>query len=420
MPDVGYCQREDVSTAQHLSLKGELSTVTASRTAGSRNEHTHRRNLSAMLTMVHQRGSMTRAELTRATGLNRSTVGALVGELVALDLVAETDAPASRSVGRPSPLVTANPHVVAFAINPDIDAVVVGVVGLGGVVHGRVRIAAQGDLSVTQALDATEAGIGQLHASMARECLVMGVGVAVPGLVRSTDGTVTRAPHLEWTDVALRDLIATRTGLPTQVGNDAGVAMIAESVFGAGRGVTDLVYLNGSASGIGGAALVGGASLRGADGYAGELGHTLVNSDGIACHCGRRGCLETEVNLQRILAVTGEPDHGGQYLEHFPANGSTALHAELDRQADVLGHGIANLISVFNPEAVVLGGFLSALYEARPERIAQAVAADAFAPLADHVRIERAQLGENLLMVGAAELAFAALLQDPVGVASGT
>jgi predicted NBD/HSP70 family sugar kinase len=383
--------------------------------AGSRNEHTHRRNLSVLLTLAHQRGPLSRADLTRATGLNRSTVGALVAELTDLDLVNEAPSPGNRTVGRPSPIVTANPGVVAFGVNPDIDAVVVSLVGLGGVVHGRKRIETDGELSVDHALDIMGDGMSQLLSDFGAPSRTAGIGVAVPGLVRAHGGIVTRAPHLTWADVPLQSLIVERTGLPTLVGNDAGLAMLAESVFGAGRDLTDVVYLNGSASGIGGGALVGGVPLRGTDGYAGELGHTLVTSDGIACHCGRRGCLETEVNLQRILAAAGlDEHHAGEFLEHLPASDSAALSAELDRAADVLGHGIANLISVFNPQAVVLGGFLSALYEERATRIHETTRADAFSPLADQLRIEQAKLGENVALVGAAELAFTPLLHDPL------
>jgi predicted NBD/HSP70 family sugar kinase len=339
----------------------------------------------------------------------------LVRELVELGLVTEEEASSPRQRGRPSPMVTAHTGPAVLSINPDIDAVLLGVVGLGGVVHRKVRIDTPGSLEVDEALH----HIRETVADLTSAHTIMGAGVAVPGLVRSADGTVTRAPHLQWRDVPLQQLVTEQLGVPSLVGNDAQLAMVAESVFGAGRGHSDMVYLNGSASGIGGGALVGGVPLRGAQGFAGELGHTLVTSQGEQCHCGRRGCLETEVNVQRLLDAAGlDNRHPSVFLDHLPTPSTPSLEAELDRQADVLGHGIANLISVFNPHVVVLGGYLSTLYAARHTRVLDAVTADAFAPLADDVTIERAQLGENLLLVGAAELAWGPLLLDPAQVSS--
>ncbi|GMA35968.1 hypothetical protein GCM10025876_21720 [Demequina litorisediminis] len=204
--------------------------------------------------------------------------------------------------------------------------------------------------------------------------------------------------------------------LPTAVDNDANAGLLAEQLFGAAAGETDVIYLNGSTSGIGGAVGVGGMVLRGADGFAAELGHTLADRDGPPCHCGRRGCLETEVNLQRLEAAAGGPLEHADLAGSLRSLASPALEAEIDRQADVLARGIANLVSAFNPRAVILGGFLSALLSLREGAIRERVAAHTFAPLADALRIESAALVDDQVLVGAAELAFAGLLADPLGV----
>src|SRR5688572_25239465 len=106
---------------------------------GTSNAQTRQHNLSSIITNLHHSGSLTRAELTRRTGLNRSTVGALVGELADAGLAFETAAPEGGGVGRPSPLVHANSRVAALALNPDVDAIDLGLVGLGGVLHARAR-----------------------------------------------------------------------------------------------------------------------------------------------------------------------------------------------------------------------------------------------------------------------------------------
>lgn len=395
-----------------MNVRTTGSGLTAS--TGSRNEQTRRHNMSTLLTLVHHRGALSRAELTRLTGLNRSTIGALTGELADLGLVFESAALEAGTVGRPSPMVNARADVVALAINPDVDAIEVGAVGLGGQLVARARRATQSVPTPDGALAVALELIADVRAQLDPSAHIVGVGVAVPGLVRAPSGVIARAPHLGWENLAWGDQLAAALGMPAFVGNDAAVAVVAVAVFGATQGVSNLMYLNGSSSGIGGGVIVDGSRLVGADGFAGELGHTLVNSDGIACYCGRRGCLETEVNVDRLYAAARESGIGaGDALGAMATAKTGDFAVEVDREADVLAYGIANLISVFNPEAVVLGGFLGELYDARQDRIRAGVSADTFAPLGENLRIERAQLGDQLLLVGAAELAFGPLLHDP-------
>lgn len=382
---------------------------------GTSNAQTRRHNLSSVITHLHHSGSLTRAELTRRTGLNRSTVGALVGELADGGLAYETAAPEGGGVGRPSPLVHANGQVAALALNPDVDAIDLGLVGLGGVLHARARHGTAAVPTAAETVRVVRKLLGKLRPSL-EKCEVVGIGVAVPGLVQSETGVVTLAPHLDWHEEPLAQMLAEATGYPAFAGNDANLGMIAETVFGAGRGVSDLVYLNGSASGIGAGVLAGGRPLWGARGYAAELGHTLINSDGRRCHCGKRGCLETEVNLRRLQAALGRaPASAEGMLQAMRARAGSALEVEVRRQLDLLGQAIAGFVSIFNPELVLLGGFLDALHGAMPSRLPACVSRLTFAPAAAGLKIQRVGLGENLLMVGAAELAFQSVLADPIG-----
>lgn len=398
------------SAAPSLSLRAA---------AGARNEQTRRHNLSALLTHLHHSGALTRAELTRRTGLNRSTIGALVSDLVDSGLVHETSDDEHAGVGRPSPRVHPNPNIAALALNPDVDALIIGVVGLGGVVHRRVRHATSSPPTAAQAVKLVRRLLADLQPELSRFSVV-GMGLAIPGLVRAADGRVELAPHLDWRDEPLAEKIASITGYSTFAGNDANVGMIAETLFGAGQGVSHLVYLNGSTSGIGAGVLVEGRPLSGARGFAAELGHTLISSGGEPCHCGKRGCLETEVNLARLLQVMGQSSLDAEELELALTQATDrALRQEIRRQVDLLGEAIAGFMSVFDPELVLLGGFLGSLYEAMPDRLRQRVEQRCLAPLAGNIRIERARLRSRLLMVGAAELAFQPLLADPLGVAAG-
>ena len=391
--------------------------------AGGGTDSLRTTNLSRILTLLHRNGPLSRAELTRRTGFNRSTVGALAGELAAMGLAYETNPPAER-VGRPSPLVHPNEQVAAVVVHPDVDAVTVGLVGLGGRVHRRIRQETAAVPTVADTVEISRAAMAQMAGELESLDRIAGVGVAVPGLTRTDDGLVLLAPHLEWRDAPLAEPLAQALGLPVFAGNDATLASVAESLFGAAVDAANAVYLNGSASGIGGGIIVAGTPLRGADGYAGELGHTLVNSSGSPCHCGRSGCLETEVNLTRLLAALGLERADQDTLDAAMAEPrSAAVRAEVDRQLDQLAVALTNFVNIFNPETIVLGGFLGTLFAANPDRLRAAVGADAVAGLGGRVQLRRAALRSELLLVGAAELVFAPLLAapspDPAAAAAG-
>jgi predicted NBD/HSP70 family sugar kinase len=236
----------------------------------------------------------------------------------------------------------------------------------------------------------------------------------VPGLVRESDGLVRLAPHLGWVDEPLATMLAEATGYPVVAANDASLGALAESTFGAGRDVSDLIYLNGGASGIGGGVIVGGVSLAGIAGYAGELGHTLVNSAGVICNCGARGCLETEVARAPLLRLVGLTEADGDELEvALIASRSPAVLTEVERQLDYLAVTLRNAINVFNPQLIVLGGFLGSLYAVAPAYLDQKLAHQPLLAAREGVTIRRTELASDLLMIGAAELAFESLLSDP-------
>jgi predicted NBD/HSP70 family sugar kinase len=382
---------------------------------GSAGVSTRSTNLARVLTLLHREGSRSRAQLTRETGLNRSTIGDLVGELSQSGLVIETLPDEVGAVGRPSPLVAAGSRVAVLTANPDVDSVTVGLVGLGGVVHKRVRYPTPGIPSPQDAVNLIAAVVAGMRPELDDRYDIVGIGVAVPGLVNQAEGIVTHAPHLGWRDEALGARVTDAVGYPCRLANDATAGTVAESRFGAGRGLSDFIYLNGSASGIGGGAVVGGRPLVGADGYAGEFGHTVVNPDGDRCHCGRTGCLQTEVDRTRLLAALGAGPEAAENLSDLLAADSKnpAVHAEVRRQIGWLAIALTDAIHVLNPTAVLLGGFLASLNQVGSAELITAVRARGFRALTDRVRISSAWLGPDLLTIGAAELWFDDLLADP-------
>jgi predicted NBD/HSP70 family sugar kinase len=381
---------------------------------GRGNSDVRRHNLSLVLRLVHQSKGVARSGLTRSTGLNRSTIAALVGELVERELLVEGEPDANNQVGRPSPLELPGPRAIAFAVNPEIDAITVGAVGLGATVLRRIRQPLKTSPSVTDAVAVTAQLVAELRRDFTTGHTIVGIGAAIPGLVRARDGVVRLAPHLHWVDEPFAAELEAATGLPVFAANDANLGTKAESLFGAGRGVSDLVYLNGGASGIGGGIVSGGRALTGVEGYAGEFGHMQVATNGVACHCGAIGCLETEVRRDRLLALTGLTDGDSDELEAaLVAGRSPAIRSEALRQLDFLAVALRNAVNILNPSTIVLGGFLGSLYAVAPEHLDQLIATQPLAASSELVTIQRSELGVNRLMIGAAELAFEPVLEDP-------
>ena len=398
----------------------QLVTLSDSSARGLGNESLRRENLSNLLKLVHRAGGSghSRSELTALMGLNRSTIAALVGELEHLRLVEERDPPPKARVGRPSPIVTAADHVVALTVNPEVDAISIAAVALGGRVLERRRLNSPPGIDSDGAVEITAEAISALIKERLSGRRVIGIGVAVPGQVRADDGLVRLAPHLGWVDEPFTARLSLRTGLPVAAANDASLGVRAESTFGAGRDIQDVVYLNGGASGIGGGVIVGGRALTGADGYAGELGHTLVNSEGVLCHCGAIGCFETEVTRASLLALTGLTDARADELERaLHDSDDPAVLTEVHRQLGFLAVALRNAINTLNPQRVLLGGFLSALYAVAPELLDQLVAQQSLRASGEAVELTRAELGADILTVGAAELAFTGLFADPASLA---
>lgn len=371
-------------------------------------------NLSLILRLVHENGAQSRAALTERTGLNRSTIADLVGELVRRGLVDERVPDVAGRVGRPSPVVTASARVVAIAVNPEVDAIEMAAVGLDRSILMRERLPNE-TVPTPAVVAATIAErIAAWRQGPLADVRIAAVGVAVPGLVRTSDGVVRNAPHLGWSDVPLAELVGAATSCAAFVDNDATLGAIAEHRYGAGRGIDDIVYLNGGASGIGGGLIVNGRPVAGAGGYAGEFGQ---NRPRISADADRRtadGVLEAEVSRRLLLDAVGLDAADDERLDdELSESESTAVADEVTRQARVLAGALANAVNVLNPALVVLGGFLATIADLRSAQIADDVRALAMRESSEALEIRPAALGADRLLIGAAELAFADLLADP-------
>lgn len=381
-----------------------------------------RANLSAVLRLLHFHGPATRSDLVASTGFNRSTVGSLTSELVKLGLVRERPGVVSGK-GRPSNVVepvSTSVHVLAFDVTPS--SVGAARVGLGGyMLQVRRRLHSTSPHDVPAVVDLIATLAREMQAKSVPGSVCLGLVVSVPGSVRQPDGMVRRSPPLGWHEVPFAEMLGEATGheYPVAVGNDGDLGVVAEYLRGAARGKQDVLYVRGEV-GVGGGVVVDGELLKGAGGYAGEVGHIVVKPGGRVCSCGARGCWEAEVGDAAIIRAVGRDPRESDIEDvlNDVAVGNRRSIAGVRKTGEWVGLGLASLVNLFNPHVVVLGGSLGALYPTMEPTLAASYSR-ALGPIREQALLVRSDLGSDAQLVGAAEVAFADVLEDPAGTLGG-
>jgi predicted NBD/HSP70 family sugar kinase len=378
-----------------------------------------RGNRSALLRHLYFEGPLSRQELGRDTGLSAGSISNVIGELVADGLVEEAGAVESDG-GRPRTLLKiAAGH--GYLVGVDVG-------------ETRVRVALF-DLALTE-LAATDHPLSDsghdvghvvqlildglaavLRDTGADQDRVLGVGVGVPGIVEQGGDLVVHGQTIDWESVPLGRLLRTGTELPLHIDNGAKTLGQAEMWFGAGRGAKHAVIAL-IGSGVGACVIAGGTPYRGAASSAGEWGHTTLQVGGRRCRCGARGCLEAYVGAEAMLerweaAPPGLNEQEGLAALLGAAERDPAADALLSETAEYLGAGIADLINLFNPERIIIGGWAGLMIGPR----LLPAACEAAAEYALHypftqTSIELGMLGPDAVTVGAATLPLARFLDS--------
>jgi len=247
-----------------------------------------------------------------------------------------------------------------------------------------------------------------------------GVAIAAAGILDTARGVVTTSPNLPgWRNVHLRDIVAERLNVATCLVNDASVAALGEHRFGVGKGLANLIYLTVS-TGIGGGIIVDGKLYEGTDGCAGELGHMVIDAQGPKCNCGNYGCLEVLASGTAMAkeAVSRIRNGGASLMVQLVGGVLDDITAEtvataaregdllacqvVNQCAAYLGVGLANLVNIFNPQLIIIGGGVCRMggMLLRPAR--KVVKEKAFRLPARTVQIVKSRLGYDAGILGAA------------------
>lgn len=346
-------------------------------------EHARAHNRSLVLQTLFHQGAMSRADLSRETGLTRVTISDLVAELIEDGYVAERGLREVTGPGKPATLVDLDRegHRIVGLDLSRADRFLGAVLTLDGEIVARHDVPVPADPAdiLPTVIQLTKDLVADAHAP------VLGVGVGTPGIVDDR-GRVLTAPNLGWTDVDLERILRAEVSLPILVANDANAAVLAEYTFG---GAGEDVMLVRVGRGVGSGLLSGGQPMRGSRFAAGEIGHVTVGTDGgPVCVCGKVGCLEAWLSgpsLERALAEDG-------------ADREAVLHDAGER----LGIALAPIVGALDLSEIVLSG---------PEELLDGPLADAtvrtlrtrtLAEFHDGVQVRMTAQGEDIVLRGAA------------------
>jgi predicted NBD/HSP70 family sugar kinase len=383
-------------------------------------EEVRRHNLGTLLRYVHVHGATSRAELTTRLGLNRSTIGALTAELTTAGLVSEAPPRETVRAGRPSLVVRPeSSKVFAYALSIEVDRLRAARVGLGGRILDRREADRPRGMHVLDAVQPLAKFVHEMSRYAPDDSRYIGTGVAVAGMVRRDDGVVRLAPTIGWVEEPVGAALRSELGDAGQltVGNHADVSALVEHSRGAAVGCDNVIYLYGDV-GVGAGIIADGHRVAGHGGYGGEVGHMVVNPQGRPCSCGSRGCWETEIGEYALLSLAGREHESGRdavlgVVEAAMRGDRTARQA-VRQVGDWIGFGVGNLVNIFNPEAVIFGGTLRDVYLVAAAQIRSRLNAIALPACREHVRLRTPELGTDAALIGAAELAFEHLLDDPL------
>ncbi len=375
-------------------------------------ESLRRLNRLRVIRALRDEGTISRAEIARRTGLSRSTVSSLVADLQADGLVVERPEPGSahgQQGGRPPILLSFDASAgAAIGIDFGHSHLRVAVSDLASTILSERREPLDTDHDAQQGLElAAEMVTDALADAGVPRSAVIGAGMGLPGPIEQSAGTVGSSAILPgWIGMTAATEMRRRLDIPVMVDNDANLGALAEAAFGAGRDAGDLIYLKVS-SGIGAGLILNGRLYRGSAGLAGELGHVLVDPDGIVCRCGNRGCLETVAAtgaLVDLLRRSHGEDLTTEAMLEAARGGDLGCRRVIHDAGRALGQVVATLLNVLNPELLVVGGDLAGAGDLLLDGVRESVSRAALPEAARRAEVVAGVLGDRAQVLGALAL----------------
>ena len=362
-------------------------------------------NVSLLIELVRRAGTVSRADLARQSRLSAPTVSNIVDKLIKRGIFNEVSL-APSSGGRPPVLLSIDPkagYVVGIKLRAeglttvicDLDAQVVASRETEASLVGNPNAAI---LAIEQAV------LRVLRDATVPQSKVLGVGVGLPGIIDTDRGICNFSHLLWWRDVDLAGPLRKRLGLPVWVDNDVNTLAVAEKWAGDAPDARDFVTLS-VGRGVGLGIVIDRSIYRGANGAAGEFGHVIVEPGGAKCECGRFGCLEAIVGEGALRRSVGERlghDVTRTELITLIREGDEVARSVVENAGRRLGQAVANMMTILNPELLIICGEGTELGSAFIDPIVAAVREQTFGDLGRGVEVKVQQWGDEAWAVGAA------------------
>jgi predicted NBD/HSP70 family sugar kinase len=388
-------------------------------------------NLALVLQHIAAGEPVSRARIAAATSLTKTTVSSLVDDLIRARLVTELGPEARGKIGRPgSDLALNRTGYAGIGLEINVDYIAVCMANLVGEVrYLRVRPRDNRGQSPAKVLGrAVRMTRTAVELAEAARLTVAGLGVAVPGPVETDRGLLRLAPNLGWVDVPVAEILADRFAahdLAVMVDNEANLAALGELWFGGHEDLDDFVHVSGEI-GVGGGIVIDGELFRGVRGFAGEIGHVVVQPDGPPCRCGARGCLEQVAGQEAILRSAGltgavgtsigQPRGSVAELLARARDGEPETLRAVSEAGRALGMGLSATVNIVDPSTVVLGGLYAALEPWLSKPLLGELGQRAIALRWSPVRVLASRLGPDAAVRGAAGAVVKRVLSEPAAV----
>ncbi len=388
----------------------------------------HELNTKLILRVIREYSPISRSEIVEKTNLTAATVSRIVNKLIKYKLVKETGY-AESSGGRKPVLLELNPDsVLTVGVDLEIDEINGVIIDLNGKILNKSRIDISGKTSQDYILNKVNEVIGKLLAESDYMNRIIGIGIGMHGLVDNAGGISIYPPAFGWREVPVADIIKAKYDLPVIIENNVRALTLAEKWFGAGNNFNNFICIKVGA-GIGSGIFVDGRLYRGADNYAGEIGHTTVDEDGSVCSCGNYGCLESMASNSAIIKRTLKMLKQGaaSKINGLIKNNLDNLDEEIiflaAEQGDVLarqvlqdtgrylGICVANLINILNPEAVIISGDVVMVGDIVLESLKSTVHNRALSDPAKYVKIVKSTMNKEGVAIGASTLIMESLFK---------
>jgi len=380
-------------------------------------------NKKNILKVIINRSPISRAEVSRLLRTSRPTISAYINDLIEDNMIKEVGKSESSSLGgKRATLLEFNSRAgYILGIMIGVKTIRIAVTDLLSNVVEIIKVPTEEWLGTEAVINKIVRGSKEIIKKVQFDKQnIIGIGIGVPGLVYSKEGTVIFSPNLTgWTNINLKEIVEEKIGLPTFIENECWVQARAEKLYGLAKGSKNFFCIE-TGVGIGSGVFINDRLLVGNKGMAGEIGHVTTNLGGNKpCHCGNVGCLETlcsvitltenvnkDIQNSSKLVIKGKGEVSLTDLYKLYREDNKIVAMRVEENARYLGIGISNAIKIFNPEIVIIHGEVIKFGEKYLNIVRESVTKNTFPKVKDFYNIQFSKLGENVGLIGATSIVF--------------